>query len=128
MVAVALVTALLAVAYYFGVALPAQSRARIQLEREKFEQEQKEKQEAAQEKLARTIDRGKAETDYRGCLADAEANFNRGLKLNGTPIEGKDGSYDLPREMLKNLQSQQNQENEACRREYELALKAIEAK
>jgi len=90
---IALIVALLAVAYYFGVALPTQNRAKLQL-----------------------------------CLVAAEGRFNRGLELNGTPVPGKKDSYNLPSDMLKNLHKQQNDENEACRKEYELTLKAIEAK
>jgi hypothetical protein len=131
-IGVALVIALLAVAYYFAAVLPAQNKARLQLDREKFEQEVREKkakeQEATQKENQRAFDRQNAESEYHSCLLDAENKFNRGLELNGTPIPGKKGSYDLPREMLKNLENQHNDENEACRKEYELALKAIEAK
>jgi hypothetical protein len=129
---IALVITLLAVAYYFGVALPAQDKAKLQLDREKFEQELKEKkakeQEAGQKQNQWEFDKQNAETAYRQCLVEAEHRFNRDLELNGTPIPGKKDSYDLPTGMLKDLHRQQNDEDEACRKEYELTLKTIEAK
>jgi hypothetical protein len=129
---VAAVIAFLAIAYYFVIALPAQNKAKLQFERDKFEQELKEKsakeQEERQKENQRAFEKENAQTKYQGCLLDAENHYNRGLEMNGTPTPGKKGEYTLPRDMLQHLDERQRQEEAGCRSEYDLALKAIEAK
>ena len=134
-VGIALVIMLLALAYYFGIALPEQNRAKLQFERDKFEQERKEKQnqqrakelEAMQKHAQRGIEKKNAEDVYHACRVAAENDFNKGLELNGTPIPGEKGSYNLPSETSKVLHKQQNDEKEACRKVYEVTLKDIDA-
>jgi hypothetical protein len=124
--------ALLAIAFYFAIALPMHDRAKLQFEREKFETEQRDKKtkeeaEALKHQMQQQA-RESADTKNLGCLAAAETRFNSGLELNGTPIPGKKGSYHLSQAALAHLRKEQNDNDEECRRQYELDLKAIDAK
>jgi hypothetical protein len=124
--------ALLAVAFYFAIALPMHDRAKLQLEREKFELEQKEKKAKEEtEEVKRRMQqqaRDAAGTKNLDCLADNEAHFNSGLELNGTPIPGKKRSRHLSQTAVTRLHKEQNDNDEGCRRQYELDLKAIDAR
>jgi hypothetical protein len=124
--------ALLAIAYYFAVALPEQNRANLQLERDKFNHELEEKKakalEEAQKESQRAFGRENAQTEYDGCLEVVTKKFNRDLELNGTPIPGKPGTYNAPSAIMNEIQKQEAENKEACRRQYETKLKAIEAK
>lgn len=78
-VVVAAVIAFLAVAYYFVIALPAQNKAKVQFERDKFEQELKEKsakeQEERQKENQRAFEKQNAQTRYESCLLDADDHY-----------------------------------------------------
>ena len=123
--------ALLAIAYYFAVALPEQNRARLQLERDKFNQELEQRKtkedEEARKESQRSIGKESAQTEYDTCLEDARKKFNRDLELNGKPVSGKPGTYTAPSTIMNEIEKQQSGNIEACRRQYETKLKGIEA-
>jgi hypothetical protein len=129
-VTIAVIAALLSIAYYFAIALPHQDAAKLQLERDKFEQEEKLRQATEEANSARQqeIEKAKdqAETKLLVCEASAESKYNRGLELNGTPVPGKKGVYNGSRALFDGLKKEQREENAACQRQYELDLKAAE--
>jgi hypothetical protein len=124
--------ALLAIAYYFAVALPEQNKAKLQFERDKFNQEVAGKkartEEEAQKESQRVFGKQNAQSEYDGCLEDARKKFNRDLELNGTPVPGEPGTYNAPSAIMNEIEKRQAENKEACRRQYETKLKAIEAK
>jgi len=124
--------ALLAVAYYFAVALPEQNKAKLQFERDKFNQELEEKrakkEEEAQKENQRVFGKQNAQREYDGCLEDATKKFNSDLELNGTPVPGKPGTYNAPSAIMNEIEKRVAENKETCRRQYETKLKAIEAK
>jgi hypothetical protein len=124
--------ALLAIAYYFAVALPEENRARLQLERDKFNQqlEEKKAKEAEQtlKESQRAIGKENAQSEYEACVQDATKKFNRDLALNGTPVPGKPGTYSAPSAIMNQIEKGEAEKKETCRMQYETKLKAIEVK
>jgi len=128
----ALIIAILAIAFYFAVALPLHDRAKLQLEREKFELEQKEKnaKEAAERAVReeRAKARDDANTEYLDCLASSERQFNKDLELNGKPVPGKVGVYSGSNEMFGQFEKRQKERDDGCRKEYEIKVKISDSK
>jgi hypothetical protein len=80
----------LAIAYYFVIALPANERAKLEFEREKFRALQSEKATREED------EKSQAELNQRlreACLDDAEKDYWDYVKLNGKPVPGKEGTY-----------------------------------
>jgi len=71
----------LSISYYFVVALPANNRARLDFEKEKYRNEQAELQ---AKKLAEAEERNRNSAWLSSCLASADKTHDRELALNGT--------------------------------------------
>jgi len=77
------------ICYYFGVALPAESAARLAFEKQKYSDQQK----AAAEKQQREEEEKQARTrDLQECQQVCEDSYWGYVKLNGTAVPGKEGS------------------------------------
>jgi len=74
----------LSVSYYFGFALPANNRARLDFEREKYNNEQAEMKAG---RLARAEEAQTKQQMLSSCLARAAQNYDADVALNGA----KDG-------------------------------------
>ncbi len=64
---------------------------------------------------------------YLECSAQAEARYNAGLKLEGTPVPGRKGVYaERYRGAFDKLREQRNFEDTECRKIYEAELGLIQ--
>jgi hypothetical protein len=86
-----LATALVAsISYYFLVALPANNKARLDFERQKYQDgqaERKAKEEAEKDAQARRW------SETLNCQVEADKAYWNYVKLNGQPVPGKDGVW-----------------------------------
>lgn len=101
----------LAVSYYFGVVLPANERTRLQLEKDKYEAEKKEK--------AEQHERAASNEKMLGfCVDGTDAEYWSYIKLNGTPVAGKPGTYSAPTYIWEAAQKRKNDGLAECHKEY----------
>ena len=112
----------ISIAYYFLIALPAHNRGILQLEREKFEatQEAKAKEEVEKKtkeylKQFETEDRARS---LQQCLNAADCAYWEYIKLNGTPVSGKTGTYRAPGYIWDTAQKNKKDAVDQCFREF----------
>ena len=105
----------LAVAYYFAVALPANERARLQFEKEKYEAAQKEKL-AEESKRQKELEDQQALLD--SCIGDAELTYWRYIKLNGNAVPNKPGTYTATVQVWNTADKRKNDELAECHRRF----------
>ena len=92
----------LAIAYYFGIALPADNAARLELER----QQHRYAQEAAAQ-LQERLD---------SCFAEADNSYWNYMKVNGEEL--KDGTISAPLSVWDTADARKNYARETCLKRY----------
>ena len=112
----------LSVAYYFLIALPAHNRGILQLERDKFEAAEKAKAEEESEKKKKE-DLEKIEAEGKdwflgSCLQAAEETYTKYIKLNGTPVPGREGIYEAPQRIFDTAQKNRKDAYDECYRKW----------
>lgn len=99
----------LAVAYYFGVALPSYNEARLGLERQRYAEEQK-----------RDAQKGKEAEERKGmlesCLQKANDDYFAYLKLNGTKF--KNGIVSTPQYVSTAADKRKSDDRDACLKQF----------
>ena len=119
----------LAVAYYFVFALPEQNRARLELERAKLDAAQKQAEADRQQKAnADEEERRRAETQQERDQAQKEKEQDARtecdvlanqaywsyVKLNGTEVEGKPGTYSAPQHVWDEADAKRKESLDYC--------------
>lgn len=105
----------LAISYYFGIALPANERAKLQFEKDKYAAEQ-----AA--KSAQNEERESARIQLQSCLDSADTEYWSYIKLNGTLVKGKEGTegaYSTPTFVLETADKRKQNALAECHRQYD---------
>jgi hypothetical protein len=92
----------LAIAYYFGIALPADNAARLELER----QQHRYAQEAAAQ-LQERLD---------SCFTEADTSYWNYMKLNGEELQ--DGKISAPVSVWDTAEARKNYARETCLQRY----------
>ena len=98
-----------AVAYYFGVALPSYNEARLGLERQRYADEQKRSQQKEKEAEER---KGMLES----CLQKANDDYFAYLKLNGTQL--KNGNVSTPQYVSTAADKRKSDDRDACLKQF----------
>jgi hypothetical protein len=83
----------LAIGYYFAIALPANQRAALEFEKQKYEAEKQDKSRKASDELIANQSR---KLEFDSCVEEADLEYWNYVKLNGKPIAGKPGAYNAP--------------------------------
>ena len=99
----------LAIAYYFGIALPSYNQGRLELEREQRVQEQKRTERMDKEAEAR---KGLLEA----CLQKASDDYFNYLRLNGTALKGD--KISTPQFVSTAAEKRKNDDRDACFKQY----------
>lgn len=98
-----------AVAYYFGVALPSYNEARLGIERQRYAEEQK-----------RSEQKDKEAEEHKGmletCLQKANDDYFSYLKLNGTQL--KNGTLSTPQYVSTGADKRKNDDRDACFKQF----------
>jgi len=105
----------LAISYYFIIALPAHNRAMLQFEREKYDTTQKEKE---MNQAAEIKEKEENEIVLDNCIKSAEARYYDYIRLNGTEVHGKKGLYNAPLHILESASKTKKADLEECYRKY----------
>jgi hypothetical protein len=105
----------LSISYYFVVALPANQRARLEFDQQKYQDEQKEK---AAQKMRADVERQANEMSLVDCLDLAQKASNKTLELNGTAVEGHPGAYNAPERVFDNMRRDLAAATQECHRLY----------
>ena len=92
----------LAIAYYFGIALPADNAARLELERQQYRD--------AQEASAR------AQTLMDSCFKEADDAYWNYMKVNGEELT--DGKISAPSSVWNAADARKNYDRETCLKRY----------
>jgi len=111
-----LVLPCISVSYYFAIALPESSRARLQFEHETAEAARLEK-EAEEQAVARSVDERKSA--FRQCEIEVEDSYLGYVKLNGKPVPGKPGIYSASIAIWGEADKKKAQALAECHRRYD---------
>ena len=85
-----------------------------------------EQKSVAKADLQHAVDR--ANERRLNCRARAEEAFNSVLKENGTPVEGKKGTYNVDLGIAKHARENQERANADCQKQYEDDLQTAKLK
>lgn len=110
-IAAVLLIPALAIAYYFGIALPENQKAHLALEKQKYQDEQNRRAEAEQQRATN-------ETLLESCLGTAETDYWTYVKLNGQPVPGKPDTYTAPIHIWDSAAKNKKDAIEECHRRY----------
>jgi hypothetical protein len=105
----------LSISYYFVIALPANQRARLEFDRQKYRDEQMEK---TDEKLRADFKAQVYEKSLLDCLTQAKKAADDKLQLNGTPVDGHPGAYSAPEYVMNAIQRELSTATQECHRLY----------
>ena|ERR1700693_6141763 len=101
----------LAIAYYFGIALPEHQKAQLAFEKQKYEDIKKEKQDKAKaDEEAETAHLAKV----LRCQANADQAYWDYVKLNGTAVVGKAGTYTASKYIWEEAQKRKDNSHKEC--------------
>lgn len=108
--------AAISVSYYFLVSLPASNRQRLQFEKEtaaaaKTERDNKEEA-AAQEARDRQV-------SFEQCAAEADMAYQSYVKLNGSEVPGKPGTYSASTLIFNNADKRKADALAECHRQFD---------
>ncbi len=102
-----------AIAYYFGIALPANNEARLALEKERYSAEQR-RMEAESTRVRQEATSRQEALDL--CFAGADDAYWKYVKLNGT--ERKDGTVSAAAHVWNTADKRKNDERDTCFKRY----------
>ena len=106
----------LAVAYYFAIALPSNEKAKLQFEKAKYDAEKKEKADSATKMQQADAER-KTSLDY--CVSQADLNYWNYVKLNGSEVKSKPGTYTASLQVWNTADKRKNDALAECHRQYD---------
>ena len=105
----------MAVAYYFGIALPSYNEERLTLDRQKYADEQKRRDTEAKKVEE---DAASRQQSLDSCFAAVETAYWNYVKLNGTEL--KDGKVRAPATVWNTADKRKNDERDTCFKRYPL--------
>jgi len=106
----------LAINYYFVVVLPEAERAKLQFEKDKYAAEKKERPDREAKDAER---KSTNEALLQSCLETADQNYWIYIKLNGTAVPGKLGTYNAPMTTWNYADKKKEQDIAECHRQYD---------
>ena len=107
----------LSISYYFAIALPKSQRARLEFDRQNYEAAQKERE---AEEAKKKADAGFKETMMRVCLSGANDEYWSWVKLNGTEVRGKPGTWSAPTHIWESAAKRKKDAIIECQLRYNL--------
>ena len=99
----------LAIAYYFGIALPAYNESRLALERQQVAEDRKKSAQVAKDAEAR-------KELLEACLQKANDDWLSYLKLNGTELKG--GRISTPQYVATAADKRKTDDRDTCLKRY----------
>lgn len=110
------------IAYYFVVALPRQNAAKLELEKQRLaiekEKNEQELKERKSKELVEIIRESGRQQQLQDCRSQVEAEADKYLELNGTPVYGKPGVFSAPGYVHQEVSRRKQQGFDDCQRTY----------